>query len=85
MNEPEQAALLAEQRRVFYVAITRTTETLVISSVARMERAFALKVGAELVAGHGQFGTPVASRFIAELGPAAPRAVAGASWVHGGY
>ena len=37
----EQDAVLQEQRRLFYVAITRCAEVLVLSSAARMERKLA--------------------------------------------
>ena len=42
-----------EQRRLFYVAITRCSETLVVSSVIRMRRAVAWKIGARVARGRG--------------------------------
>src|SRR5207302_10404875 len=49
-DEPpaEQAAILREQRRLFYVAITRCTEMLVLPSAVRMERQLAWTIGARL-------------------------------------
>ena len=81
----EAAQTLQEQRRLFYVAITRCTETLVISSATRMERAFAWKIGARVVAGPGMNARTIASQFIDELGPSAPAGVRGSAWAAGGY
>lgn len=80
----EQDASLREQRRLFYVAITRARDTLVLSSVTRMlfgdarrasipaERAY--RQGEEL------FVRLAASPFIGELGPVAPRPISGPDW-----
>lgn len=86
-DEPqaEQDAVLREQRRVFYVAITRCTEVLVLSSAARMERKFAWKLGARLQPGRSATGNTIASRFLGELGTTAPPARSGAAWVASGY
>ena len=77
----EAALSLKEQRRLFYVAITRCTETLVISSVSRMTRKFAWKIGARVVAGQGSSATTIASQFIDELGPKAPDPKSGSDWI----
>jgi DNA helicase II / ATP-dependent DNA helicase PcrA len=86
LEEPpaEQAQILLEQRRLFYVAITRCTEILVLSSALRLQRDFAFNIGATV---HG-WGNPVptiASQFIAELGPQAPAARLGSAWCEAGY
>jgi DNA helicase-2/ATP-dependent DNA helicase PcrA len=81
----ERAVTLREQRRLFYVAITRCTEILVISSVSSMERKFAHKLGARLASGHGPTGRTIASRFLDELGPEAPVAVRGQDWATAGF
>lgn len=75
----EQARILEEQRRLFYVAITRCTEVLVISSALTITLREAKAMGAKIARG----GRTVASRFLAELGPAAPRSVVGATWPRG--
>jgi DNA helicase-2/ATP-dependent DNA helicase PcrA len=77
----EQRANLQEQRRLFYVAITRAEEVLVLSSVTRLPREFAHKIGA-IVTGYG--GT-IATRFLAELGPSAPPPSTGATWQARGF
>lgn len=81
----EQAAILQEQRRLFYVAITRCTEILVLSSVAGLERKLAWKIGAQLSAGRGRVGNTIASQFIDELGPTAPTTRNGHAWAQAGY
>ena len=68
----ERQRSLEEQRRVFYVALTRTTETLIVSSVTfiPVQQAYEMRLG---VAG----GAVQASRFMNELGPTRPAAIAG--------
>jgi superfamily I DNA/RNA helicase len=68
-----QQRSLEEQRRLFYVALTRTTEILVISSVTRIPLQQALHMGVALVRGAAR-----TSRFVTELGPTQPVAQAGA-------
>lgn len=75
----ERDRALEEQRRLFYVAITRTTQTLVLSSVARLPRREGHRMGAILPRGAGQSASTTASRFLNELGPSLPRAVRGGS------
>src|SRR5205823_2281132 len=68
----DQDRQLREQRRLFYVALTRTRQVLVLSSVARLRKEVAFKVGAR-PGGVGAYTvTTIASRFLDELGPAAP-------------
>jgi len=81
-NTPaENAANLKEQRRLFYVAITRGKEILVLSSVRQIPLQLAYKVGARV----GPFGETIASRFLPELGPTAPAAKAGGTWQTNGF
>ena len=72
VSKEEQNAQLREQRRLFYVAITRTTDTLVISSVSRLPTDQAHQMRAT-VPRRGKTVPAVASTFIDELGPMAPR------------
>ena len=82
-------AVLDEQRRLFYVAITRASERLVISGSVRMSVALAAQLQA--VAGSNirrqadgkSTVNVIASRFIADLGPQAPRPVTGTTWLAG--
>lgn len=70
---------LREQRRLFYVALTRATDVLVLSSCLQVERALAFSLGMR-VRGWAPQVTFTASRFLSELGPSAPRAIAGSTW-----
>lgn len=84
-NEAEQEGLLEEQRRLFYVAITRNTEILVLSSAIRMQADMAHQIGA-LSQGSGIGLVNVrASQFIGELGPDAPQGMSGHDWADDGY
>jgi superfamily I DNA/RNA helicase len=80
----EQAQILLEQRRLFYVAIARCTEILVLSSALRMQRDFAFKIGAQ-VQGGGNPVRLVASQFLPELGPHAPQSRLGSQWRDSNY
>lgn len=74
LPDVDQDRQLREQRRLFYVAMTRTKQVLILSSVARLRKEVAFKVGA-LPAAVGLYTvTTIASRFMDELGPTAPRA-----------
>ena len=75
----DQESDLQEQRRLFYVAMTRCTEILVLSSVARMDRSMAKRIGARL-SGNAFWANAITSRFIGELGPSSPVARSGADW-----
>lgn len=81
LSDGEREAALQEQRRLFYVAITRTREILVLSSAIHFDASIAPRLGVRLTSG----GVGMASRFIDELGPDAPIAVTGDHWQAGGY
>lgn len=66
----EQERSREEQRRLFYVALTRATETVVLSSIAHIPRQQALRMGLGVQGGG-------ASQFLSELGPSSPRAIPG--------
>ncbi|OGA69347.1 MAG: hypothetical protein A3F77_13535 [Betaproteobacteria bacterium RIFCSPLOWO2_12_FULL_67_28] len=83
--QAEQDSVLREQRRLFYVAITRCTQVLVLSSAARMERQLAWKIGARLTPGRSATGNTIASQFLGELGPTAPAPRRGDQWIASGY
>ncbi len=75
----EAAEILKEQRRLFYVAITRPTDILIASSFAQISTQLAYKTGA-LVQGSASPARTVTSRFIHELGPSAPKTITGTTW-----
>jgi DNA helicase-2/ATP-dependent DNA helicase PcrA len=73
----EQARSLEEQRRLFYVAITRTRRILVLSSVTQIPRDMAYRMRARVRGGVRTHAATIASRFIAELGPTCPQPIRG--------
>jgi superfamily I DNA/RNA helicase len=74
----DRSRALEEQRRLFYVAITRTKQTLVLSSTIRIPRDLAHRMRATLRGGSPGYVNTIASRFLAELGPARPQTLDGA-------
>ncbi len=76
----EQMRYVEEQRRLFYVAITRPKKTLVLSSVLTLPRNLAHKIGAYVEGGDQYSADTIASTFLAELGPQCPRPVLGSEW-----
>ena len=77
--DAEQDRQRQEQRRLFYVGITRSTETLVLSSAVRMSRRAAQLMGMRIPAGIGS-AVLHASPFLAELGPHAPPSMRADIW-----
>jgi superfamily I DNA/RNA helicase len=76
----EQQKVIEEQRRLFYVAITRTTNTLVISNSARTSYAAAMHMGLDVVHHRGRQAYLQSSPFISELGPQAQAMLSGEQW-----
>ncbi|MEI6665431.1 MAG: ATP-dependent helicase [Chloroflexota bacterium] len=84
-GDPDQteAEFMEEQRRLFFVALTRTTDTLVLSSVVAVPRGQAHRMRVQPVRRRGGRENAVthASEFINQLGPTAPAALPGATWL----
>jgi superfamily I DNA/RNA helicase len=80
-TQQEQQRAMEEQRRLFYVAITRTRQTLVLSSVTGLPAAAAFKMRARTTRTIGTTARTVASQFIHELGPQCPAAVTGTQFL----
>ncbi len=80
LSTAQQQDVLEEQRRLFYVAITRTTETLVLSCAATAARRDAMQMGFIVTHSSGGTATLQASPFWSELGPKAPKALSGQQW-----
>lgn len=68
----QQARQYEEQRRLFYVALTRASKTLVISSVTQIDKKLALTMGVKPKSYAGNAVRTITSPFIRELGPACP-------------
>ena len=77
----EKIENLKEQRRLFYVGITRCKEILLLSSTRLLKRDFAHQIGATVKGGSGAYGQTIMSNFINELGPNAPKPVLGLDWI----
>ena len=77
----EQSRQRQEQRRLFYVGLTRSTETLVTSSAVRIPRGKAMQMGILAPPAHryGMMTLP-AGPFLSELGPSAPASIRGDVW-----
>ena len=73
----EQQAMHEEQRRLFYVALTRPTKSLVISNFTQLPREFAHKMRIPLISEKSPVGGTIASTFINELGPSCPQSISG--------
>jgi superfamily I DNA/RNA helicase len=86
-TDDQVSAAVEEQRRLFYVAITRAADQLVLSYAASMELSLAMKLQVRLdmskirrIGGEKRIPT-IASRYLRELGTDAPRSVPGARWL----
>jgi DNA helicase-2/ATP-dependent DNA helicase PcrA len=77
----EQNRSLEEQRRLFYVAITRTRNILVLSSVTELLRRLAHRMRVKVRSGNRTHARTIASQFLNELGPSRPAAVLGDSTI----
>jgi superfamily I DNA/RNA helicase len=85
LSPEERSAYMEEQRRLFYVGVSRVKATpsqgqpgtLILTYSQRMPLATAMSAG--IAPATSRYGTATlhASRFIAELGPSAPAPVAG--------
>jgi DNA helicase-2/ATP-dependent DNA helicase PcrA len=76
----ERLRQIQEQRRLFYVAITRTTDVLVISGAAQMPFGDAKQMNLQVGPGYGANATLIASPFLQELGPQRPQTETGQAW-----
>lgn len=74
---------LHEQRRLFYVAVTRTRRVLILSSVTQLPRDLAHRMQAQVRGQSWAYVRTIASRFLGELGPVRPAAIRGPDFVAG--
>jgi DNA helicase II / ATP-dependent DNA helicase PcrA len=83
LDPAAQDSCLAEQRRLFYVAITRATDTLVLSGAATMTLKDAMRAGirhAGFVRGQPGSVHMRATPFIGEMGATVPSMLTTAGW-----
>jgi superfamily I DNA/RNA helicase len=77
-TELSEKDFIEEARRLFYVAITRSRNILILSNVVKIPLSIAHKMQAKVIPyQYTDIGRTVTSRFISELGPSSPRAVRG--------
>ncbi len=79
-TQAEFKLLLEEQRRLFYVALTRTTETVLISSAATGSFGDVVKMGLTPKGFTRGLSNIHASQFLSELGSSAPSVESGVAW-----
>jgi DNA helicase II / ATP-dependent DNA helicase PcrA len=72
--------LIEEQRRLFYVAITRTRQTLVLSGACSSSFSDARHMGLSISRVQGSEVVLQSSQFMSELGPNTPRVLTGDQW-----
>lgn len=80
LSSAAQLQAIEEQRRLFYVAITRTKQTLVLSSAASAPYGEAMQMGLTVARRWGPSAVLQASPFMSELGVQAPTALSGNQW-----
>ena len=80
LSYSERAAMIREQRRLFYVAITRCKEILLLSSFTIIKAGEADAIGFSGRSRSRFWYRTIASQFIDELGPTAPHTMDGAKW-----
>jgi len=73
----EEQRMREEQRRLFYVAITRARQILFLSSVSELPRDLAHRIGAQVRGGSPSHAHNISSRFLAELGRSRPTVIRG--------
>jgi DNA helicase II / ATP-dependent DNA helicase PcrA len=81
LSPQQQQRLVEEQRRLFYVAITRTKHTLLLSGSRTLPWHLARRMRAQMGRGvNNEVVQTIASSFIGELGPHAPATTYGPDW-----
>lgn len=80
LSSSAQRESIEEQRRLFYVSITRTRQILVLSSAASAPYRDAMQMGLTVARHLGPNAVLQASPFMSELGVHAPLALSGNQW-----
>lgn len=70
-----------EQRRLFYVAITRSKNTLILSSVTHIPDDLAYKMGVKVRGTNNGYVRTITTRFIGELGLSGPQPITGDTFI----
>lgn len=75
-----EAEYVEEQRRLFYVSLTRSKRTLVLSRAAKINRNAAPRLGLELTPGTSYIATLKMCPFLRDIITFLPKAVRGENW-----
>ena len=76
-----ESETLEEQRRLFYVALTRSKQCVILSSSRYFNLQDARNMNLKYQAKRGFVVESIASRFLSELGPNAPISQQGHQWI----
>lgn len=79
--QAQQMKSLEEQYRLFYVALTRSKNVLVLSSIAKLPKKLAYKMRVRVGRAKGQWVDTVTSRFLSQLGSDCPAVIAGTAFL----
>lgn len=82
LNGDESTRHLEEQRRLFFVGITRPKQELIISSVSRIPKTLAYTMGVNVPWTPSKETKAIASSFIAQLGDSFPNPIAAEEWTY---
>lgn len=84
LSQQDQNYKLQEQRRLFYVAMTRAQELLIMSSFTSVPLKLVRQIGAKF--NHRRsYAETIASQFLSEFAAAAPNAQSGSHWLEGNF
>jgi DNA helicase II / ATP-dependent DNA helicase PcrA len=77
LPDADQQLSIEEQRRLMYVAITRTKNILMLSSQLALPKSLAYAMGIIVTSANGPDAIVMSSRFLNEFGPNAPKPILG--------
>lgn len=82
LNGDEAIRHIEEQRRLFFVGITRPKQELVISTVSRIPKTFAYTMGVKVPWTLSKETKAIASSFLTQLGETFPKPIAAHEWTY---
>lgn len=85
ISDDDNEVNMDEQRRLFYVAMTRPKEILVLSSFKTIQLDLAHKIGAQAQHRGGAYGDVFTSDFLGQLGPEFREVRSGLEWRNNEY
>ncbi len=82
LNGDEATRHIEEQRRLFFVGITRPKQELVISTVSRIPKTLAYTMGVKVPWTKSKETKAIASSFLTQLGDTFPKPIAANEWTY---